>query len=143
MTFVFNPLREFVHNTTEFEKEFGKCFTAENQSTARYAPAVEITEDDNAYTLEVDLPGVTKDEVKISIDKNVLTIQGERKSISSDEKKSYHYNERAFGNFRRSFNLSTLVKSDAIQASYENGVLKLTLPKAEEAKPREIEVKIS
>jgi HSP20 family protein len=143
MTFVFNPVKEFMRNTTDFETEMEKFFSPNSRTETVFAPAVEITETKDSYELEVDLPGLTKDVVKISIDKNVLTIQGERKAKTIDAKNTYHHNERAFGSFRRSFNLSRLVKSDGIQASYENGVLKLTLPKMEEAKPREIEVKIS
>jgi HSP20 family protein len=143
MTFVFNPVKEFIRNTTDLETEMEKLFGSNNRTESVFAPAVEITETKDAFQLEVDLPGLTKDDVKISIDKNVLTIQGERKAKAADEKNTYHHNERVFGTFRRSFNLSRLVKSEGIQAGYENGVLSLTLPKIEEAKPREIEVKIS
>jgi HSP20 family protein len=143
MRFVFSPAKEFMCNTTDIETEMEKLFGSNSRSESVYAPEVEITESQDSFLLEVDLPGLTKDEVKISVDNNVLTIQGERKAKTIDEKSTYHHNERAFGVFRRSFNLSRLVKSEGIQASYENGVLKLTLPKVEEAKPREIEVKIS
>jgi len=143
MTFVFNPLKEFVRGTSEFEREFDKLFRLNGNGENLYAPAVEITESKDSYQLEIDLPGVAKEDVKISVDKNVLTIQGERKQNTVEGSDLYHHTERSFGSFRRSFNLSTLVKSDAIEARYENGVLKLTLPKIEEAKPRQIEVKIS
>lgn len=143
MTFVFNPIRELARSTSEFEREFDKLFRFNNGDTEVYVPASEITETKDSFRLELDLPGVKKEDVKISVDKNVLTIQGERKAETVKDSDGYHYTERVSGSFRRSFNLSTLVKSDAIEAHYDNGVLTLNLPKVEEAKPRQIEVKIA
>jgi len=83
-----------------------------------------------------------KEDVKVSVENNILTISGERKSRKTEEKDSYYRNERTFGSFVRSFTLSKVVKSDAIEAKYENGVLHLTLPKVEDVKPKAIEVKV-
>jgi HSP20 family protein len=113
----------------------------EDTSLSAWAPAVDIAEHDDAYTVKMELPGVNKDEVKITLESNILTIRGEKKHEKDTKKENYHRIERIYGSFERSFTLPTTVKSDKIDAAYNNGVLQITLPKAEEAKPKQIEVK--
>jgi HSP20 family protein len=91
----------------------------------------------------MELPGVNKDEVKITLESNILTIRGEKKQEKETKKENYHRIERSYGSFERSFTLPTSVKSDKIDAAYNNGVLQITLPKVEEAKPKQIEVKVN
>lgn len=142
MTFVFEPLRDLLRNTGDLQKDIETLFNG-SLASRTWTPSVEISENGQEYSVEVDLPGLSKEDVKISVEDNILTITGDRKQKKGDESALYHHNERIFGSFRRTFNLSKLIDTSAISAVYENGVLKLELPKAEEAKPRQIDIKIA
>jgi HSP20 family protein len=107
-----------------------------------WTPAVDIAEHENEYLVKVELPGVSKDDVKITMQENILTIRGEKKQEKETKESNLHRVERSYGSFQRSFTLPTTVKSDKIEASYKDGILSVTLPKAEEAKPKQIEVKV-
>lgn len=107
-----------------------------------WTPAVDIVERENEYEVKVELPGVSKDDVKITLESNVLTIRGEKKQEREEKGENTHRVERSYGSFQRSFTLPTIVKSDKIDARYSDGVLAIILPKAEEAKPKQIEVKV-
>ncbi len=107
-----------------------------------WTPAVDIAEQQDAYLVKVELPGVNKDDVKITLESNILTIRGEKKQDKETSKENYHRVERCYGSFQRSFTLPTTVKADRIEAIYKDGILNVTLPKAEEAKPKQIEVKV-
>jgi HSP20 family protein len=108
-----------------------------------WSPAVDIREREDAYLVEVELPGLTKDDVKITMENNILTIQGEKKHEKEEKRGNYHRSERLYGSFQRSFTLPSSVKNEKIEAQYKNGILTVTLPKVEEAKPKAIEVKVS
>jgi len=107
-----------------------------------WTPAVDITEQENEYIVKMELPGVSKEDVKISLESNILTIRGEKKQEREEKNKSLHRVERLYGSFQRSFTLPTSVKSDKIDAFFKDGVLSVTLPKMEEAKPKQIDVKV-
>jgi HSP20 family protein len=107
-----------------------------------WSPAVDVFERDSEYEVRMELPGVRKDDVKITIENNVLTIRGEKKQLSSEEEKGYRRIERAFGAFQRSFSLPTTVRAEKIEATVADGVLTVKLPKADEARPKEIEVRV-
>jgi HSP20 family protein len=107
-----------------------------------WTPAVDIAEHDNEYVVKVELPGVSKDDVKITMQENILTIRGEKKEEKESKESNYHRVERSYGSFQRSFTLPTQVKSHKIEALYADGILVVTLPKAEEARPKQIEVKV-
>ncbi|MBD3391775.1 MAG: Hsp20 family protein [Chitinivibrionales bacterium] len=106
-------------------------------------PRVDITEDKNAYHLKADLPGMSKDDIKVNVENGVLSITGEKKEEKKEHEKGrfYHY-ERSYGSFSRSFNLPEDTDPARIEASYNNGVLDLTLAKSEKAKPKAIDVKV-
>ncbi len=106
-------------------------------------PRVDITEDEKAYHIKADLPGMEKDDISVSVERGLLTISGEKKEEKKEKKKGqfYHY-ERRYGNFTRSFNLPDHVDEAHIEAAYRNGVLELTLKKTEVSKPKSIEVKV-
>ncbi|HTP79313.1 MAG TPA: Hsp20/alpha crystallin family protein [Bacteroidota bacterium] len=123
----------FFHGDVEDDGSFGLSL---------WTPAVDIKEQDDEYVVNVELPGVKKDEVKITIESNVLTIRGEKKEEKNSKEGNYQRVERSYGSFQRSFTLPSTVKSDKIEAAYNDGVLTVTLPKAEEAKPKQIEVKV-
>jgi len=114
----------------------------EDSAFMAWTPAVDIAEHDDEYLVKVELPGVNKEDVKITIESNVLTIRGEKKQEKETKKENYHRVERNYGSFQRSFTLPSTVKSDKIDASYKDGILSISLPKAEEAKPKQIEVKV-
>jgi len=109
----------------------------------QWAPAVDVEETDEHYNITADIPGLTKKDVKVNITNNILTISGERKTVNDSEKDHYHYRERHYGSFSRSFNLPETVKEDDVSASFKNGILAITLPKHEEVLPKEREIKIS
>ena len=105
-------------------------------------PVVNVEETENEYLISAELPGMEKKDINISIEDNVLSISGEKKSEIKSEDKNYHRFERSYGKFYRSFELPHSVDRENIDASYINGVLNVSLPKAEEAKPKQIEVKV-
>jgi HSP20 family protein len=115
---------------------------AQSGSLNAWAPAVDVYEDGSAFMIHADLPGVGKDDVKVNLDDNVLSISGERKIENEEKRDGYHRVERSYGQFYRSFTLPPNVDVAAINAEFRDGVLRLTLPKKEEAKPKQIEVKI-
>jgi HSP20 family protein len=106
-----------------------------------WAPAVDVKESEEALIFQVELPGLTKDDVEITIENNVLTLAGERKFEQEAKGENYHRLERAYGTFSRSFTLPTGVQTDKVDASFEHGVLILHLPKQEESKPRKISIR--
>jgi HSP20 family protein len=125
-----------------FDGFFRGDLTEKASNLTSWIPAVDITEHEDGYVVKVDLPGVSKDDVRITFESNVLTIRGEKKQEKETNKENVHRIERAFGTFRRAFTLPTSVKYDRIDAVYKDGILAITLPKAEEARPRRIEVKV-
>jgi HSP20 family protein len=128
-----------------FDQAFNEFLTPEARtgvsSTLDWMPAVDIKESDEALTLYAEIPGLSKDDVSITLEKNVLTISGERKFEKDVEKENFHRIERAYGSFSRSFSLPANVQTDKVDASFGDGVLTVILPKSEGAKPRQIEIK--
>ncbi len=105
-------------------------------------PAVDVVEHDDSFVIEAELPGMNKDDIKISVTNDILTIRGEKKIEKEDKKKNYHRTERSYGSFTRSFSLPGNIKSDKVDAEFKNGVLMVSVPKSEEAKPKQIDVKV-
>jgi HSP20 family protein len=108
-----------------------------------WAPATDISETKDDVLVSIELPGMKKDEIKVTVQDNLLTIRGEKKQEKEQKDTNYHRMERSYGFFSRSFSLPTTIKEDKIKANYEEGVLKVWLPKADEVKPKEIPVSIS
>jgi HSP20 family protein len=106
----------------------------------RFLPALDVVERDDAYVLRTDLPGLAQEDVKIEVEDNVLTISGERKSETDMTEGSYRRVERAFGSFSRRLQLPEGVDADAIAASFDKGVLEISIPKPEQRKPRRVEI---
>jgi HSP20 family protein len=111
-------------------------------TVAEWAPLVDILEDDKQYLIKAELPEVTKDDVKVTVQDSVLTITGERTLEKEEKGKRYHRVERAYGRFGRSFTVPEDADGNGVVAEYRDGVLKVYLPKSEKAKPKSIEVKI-
>jgi HSP20 family protein len=123
-----------------FEGGFGS--PREEVALRAWTPAVDVYEDENAFLIKIDLPEVTRDDVKVSLNDNTLSISGERRVENEEKRENYHRVERSYGQFYRSFTLPPNVDPMAIDAKFKDGVLRLTLPKKEEAKPKQIEVKV-
>ncbi len=110
---------------------------------AEWAPLVDITEDAKEYLIKAELPEIKKDEVKISVQNDVLAISGERKYEKEEKDKKFHRIERAYGSFSRSFTIPEDADPEKVSAEFENGLLRVHIPKTERAKPKSIEVKVS
>lgn len=108
-----------------------------------WAPAVDIYEQEGNIVLKAEVPGVDPKDVGILVENNVLTLRGERKFDEDVKKESYHRVERSYGTFTRSFTLPNVVDVDKIKAEHKDGVLRVTLPKKEEAKPRQIQINVT
>ena len=102
---------------------------------------LDVVENEDAYLVKANIPGIDPKDIEITFTDNVLTIKGEQQSEDEVKENRYHMRERRYGAFSRSISISDRINSDKITASYENGVLTLSLPKAEEAKPKHIEIK--
>jgi len=107
-----------------------------------WAPAVDIFEQDGNIVLKAELPGVDAKDVDIRVENNILSLRGERKFSSDVKRESYHRVERAYGSFSRSFTLPSVVDTEKIKADYKDGVLQVTLPQKEEAKPKQISISV-
>ena len=107
-----------------------------------WAPAADIAEHDGEFVVKMELPGVTKDDVKISMQDNILTVRGEKKQEKETKDSTYRRVERSYGAFQRSFTLPSSVNPEKVDALYKDGILGITLPKSEEAKPKQIDVKV-
>jgi HSP20 family protein len=114
-----------------------------DSATAAWVPAVDIVEEADSIRIMAEVPGVKPEDVKISVENNVLTIQGTKQQVAEERAERVHRYERTYGAFERSFTLPATVDANAIRASYESGVLTVTLPKVEKAKPRQIEVEVA
>jgi len=124
-----------------FAQAFGQRQAAAGSSTPAWAPAVDISERKDAYLVTVELPGVDLDALQITLEDGLLTIQGERHFAHDSSEQQFHRVERRYGAFRRSITLPAHVLADAIEATVDNGVLQIVVPKMEEAKPKRIEVR--
>ncbi len=136
------------HSLARFQHDMARLFGngwrgVEGKAAAaeyRWTPAIDIREDDNGYVLSADLPGVRRDDVDITMDRNRLTIRGKRETAVADENGELLQSERAVGTFYRQFTLPETVAKDSISAKYENGVLEVVLPKEAAPQPRRIAV---
>ena len=115
----------------------------EESSLTAWAPSVDIYETEHELVVKADLPEVDPKDLDIRVENNILTIRGERKFEKKVNEENYLRVERSFGSFARSFTLASTVNPDAIKAEYQNGVLKLSIPKREEAKPKQIKVSVT
>ena len=139
----YNPWSLFDQLQRELNMPINRFDTDENGNvaTANWAPAVDIKEDDKAFTLLADIPGVDPDDIDVTMEKGVLTIRGERKSETRTEEENYKRVERQYGVFYRRFTLPDSANAEGIEAKSEHGVLKITIPKQEVAQSRRISVK--
>ncbi len=141
------PLRELQQMRDRIDQLFSDFPSVldrgELMTLSEWEPSVDVTEDDNEYTITAELPEVKKDDVKVHVENGVLSLSGERKSEKEEKKKKYHRVERAYGNFVRNFTLPENTNPDKISAEFNEGVLKVHVPKeqTESSKKKEIPLK--
>ena len=139
----FEPFR-----TNSLQNQLSRLFNeaferpSDESSITTWAPAVDIFETEHELVVKTDLPDIKPEELDIRVENNILTIRGERKFEKKVNESNYLRVERAYGAFSRSFSLANTVNSEAIKAEYKSGVLALTIPKREEAKPKQIKVNV-
>jgi len=121
-----------------FTEFFGERESGLNEGA--WLPAVDVSETETAIVVRAELPGLSQNDIELSLKNNVLTLKGEKKQETKKEDESFHRTECCFGSFTRSFSLPATVKQDNIQAKFKDGVLEITLPKVEEAKPQKIAI---
>ena len=141
-----NPFRELEEIQSRLSSLFGrtplKGLGEETMTVSEWTPLVDITEDEKEYLIKAELPEVKKEDVKVTVENGTLSITGERKFEKEEKGKKYHRVERAYGSFMRSFTLPEGTTGDKVSAEFKDGVLKVHLPKSEEAKPKSIDVKV-
>ncbi len=114
----------------------------ESLITTNFAPAVDVYEDEHNVTLKIEVPGIDEKDIDVRIENNTLTVHGERKFEKEEKEENFRRVERQYGSFTRSFTLPNTVDSDKVSAHYDKGVLKITLAKKAEAKPKQIKVNV-
>jgi HSP20 family protein len=126
-----------------FQDSINRLFSDDGVKTRPWAPAVDVLETENELVLKADVPGVELKDIDIQLENGTLTVKGERKFEKDEKNKGFHRMERSYGTFVRYFTLPETVDAEHVHAAYEAGVLTITLPKKEIAKPRAIKVQIS
>ena len=138
----FRQIQERLNRVFGENMDFFKPMAGENWSLATWTPACDIYENDHEIVVKAELPEVKKEDVHVAIENNVLTIRGERKFSEETKQENYHRVERSYGEFMRSFTLPNFVDNTKVNADFKDGILRVTMAKREEAKPRQIEVKV-
>jgi len=141
------PFRDLMTTQREFDRLFKEAFTPlfgeGDISTRTWAPPVDIFETENDIVLKAELPGVDPKDVEVKVEDNTLYLKGERKFEKEVKDESYHRIERSYGSFARSFSLPNSINAEKVKGEYKDGLLTLTLPKREEAKPKTIKIDVS
>ena len=114
----------------------------EDATIIRWRPAVDISETENEFTVSAELPGMTKENIELTIKDDVLTLKGEKKLAEEKKDGDVYLSERCFGSFQRSFNLTNRVDANKVKAEFNNGILTIHMPKLEEAKPKAVEIAV-
>jgi HSP20 family protein len=142
-----DPFRELEEMSDRLNRMVARPATKTNGkealTVADWMPTVDISETAGEYVIQAELPEVKKDEVKVTLEEGVLTIQGQRRQEKDEKTTKYHRIERSYGTFIRSFSLPDQVNESGVKAEFKDGVLNLHIPKSEKAKPRAIEVKVA
>jgi HSP20 family protein len=142
-----DPFQDLLAIQDEMNQLFGRAVgqgpgRSQDQSGERmWAPALDISERKDAYVVTVEVPGIKAEDLDITLEDGLLTIQGERRFTQESTEQQFHRVERRYGSFRRSITLPAQVQAEQIEASFEDGVLQVIVPKAEEAKPKKISVR--
>jgi HSP20 family protein len=141
-----DPFREF--STLQdrmnrlFRESYGPEGREESLTTSTFAPPVDVYEDEHNVTLKIEVPGIDEKDIDVRVENNVLAVHGERKFEKEEKEENFRRVERQYGSFTRTFTLPTTVDAEKVSANYEKGILKITLPKKAEAKPKQIKVNV-
>ncbi len=141
-----DPFRDLMTIQNELNQLFGRTYggreqQSEDTGAVAWVPPIDIYETDQAFVVELDLAGVRPEDVDITVEESTLTVRGERRLTEGVPEQAFHRVERRYGSFARSIVLPPTANQEGIDASFDRGVLTVTVPKAEQAKPRKIEVK--
>ena len=138
------PFRDLVTTQDRFNRLFNETFSRvfgdEGTSSKAWLPPVDIVENDNNVVLKAELPGINPNDIEVRVEDNTLYMKGERKFEKDVKEENLHRVERSYGSFNRTFALPSSIDADKVQAEYKDGVLTLTMPKREEAKPKTIKI---
>ena len=140
-----DPFKDLFDLQKEINRLFETSFSRLPQrfiSEESFAPAIDLYEDENEYVVEAELPGLKQDEIKVSVEDDILTISGEKKREKEVKEENLYRSERFYGKFERQIVLPQNAEKDNIKASYKNGVLKVVIPKKEEAKSKRVDIKV-
>jgi HSP20 family protein len=136
----FSTLQDRVNRL--FRETYNEGGADQSLATSGFAPAVDVYEDEHTVILKIEVPGIDEKDIDVSLENNTLTVHGERKIEKEEKEENYRRVERQYGSFTRTFTLPTTVDSEKVSANYDKGVLKISLPKKAEAKPKQIKVSI-
>ena len=138
-----DPFRDLMSIQSELNRLFGRTYAGgeSGTQTGTWMPALDVFETEDKFVVKVELPGLNPDEVDVSVEDSTLTIRGERKFYENVPDDSFHRVERRYGAFQRSLSLPPTADAERIEASFDRGVLSVEVPKAEQAKPKKIQVK--
>ncbi len=140
---IWRPLHELKKEMDRiFQEFFGRSYFPAERFEIEWAPAVDVSETEDAIIVKADLPGVKPEDIEINIVDNVLTIRGEKKREAEEKKENFYRVERFYGSFMRAIQIPTEVEVDKVKAQYKDGVLKITLPKKPEEKKKVIKVEV-
>jgi HSP20 family protein len=139
-----DPFQDLQSFRDEMNRTLNRWFSREEgdePAPRRWMPALDVTETNDAYHIDIEVPGMRPEDINVTVDQGMLTVSGERRSEEEKDDRSYHRVERRYGSFRRSISLPRDVDATRVQASYDKGVLRLEIPKSEASQPKRIEVK--
>jgi HSP20 family protein len=137
------PFRDLVSLRTDMDRLFNAFFGGLSEEREGFwSPVLDIEENNGNLMVKAEIPGMTKDDIKVTVRDNMLSITGERKQEEETKDKTFHRIERCYGKFSRVITLPTELQSDKIKATYKDGILNITLPKSESAKPKQIDVEV-
>jgi HSP20 family protein len=140
------PFREFATLQDRINRVFREAYTPSGQdeslTTSSFAPAVDVYEDEHNVTLKIEVPGIDEKDISVNLENNTLTVHGERKIEKEEKEENYRRVESQYGSFTRTFTVPPTVDAEKVAANYDKGVLKITLPKKAEAKPKQIKVNV-
>ncbi|MBO8166846.1 MAG: Hsp20/alpha crystallin family protein [Thermotogae bacterium] len=139
---IFKPFEELHREIDRLFDDAFKGLSIRPEERENFIPAVDVYETDDAIFLEMEVPGIKKGDLKIKLEDGVLSVTGEKKYEKKEKSRNYHLVERGYGSFSRAFRLPDSIDTKKVKANYDNGVLKIELPKKEEAKKEAVEIKI-
>ncbi|MGH9495217.1 MAG: Hsp20/alpha crystallin family protein [Candidatus Sulfotelmatobacter sp.] len=138
------PFREVASLQDRINRVFRESYRGANQedalTTSSFAPAVDVYEDEHKVSLKIEVPGIDEKDIDVRVENNTLSVHGERKIEKEEKEENYRRVERQYGSFTRTFTLPQTVDTENVSANYDKGMLKITLPKKAEAKPKQIKV---